>query len=199
MTAHAARRRGRPPATSRDEVARVALELFVRRGFDETTLDDVAAAAGIGRRTIFRYFASKNDIVWGAFDEHLEGLRADLAAADPRAPLMDVLRGAIVRFNDYGDADLPELRNRMGLITSVPALQGHAMLRYAAWCQVVAQFVAGRLRLREDDHVPQVVANACLGTAMATYRHWIDHPDRDLLADLDRAFRLLAAGFDDGA
>jgi TetR/AcrR family transcriptional regulator, regulator of mycofactocin system len=192
-------RPGRPRTTSRDEVGRIALRLFVERGFEETTLEDVAAAVGVGRRTLFRYYDSKNDIVWGAFSEHLEGLRAMLDAANPAEPMMDVLRRVVVAFNDYGEAELPDLRNRMTLITTVPALQGHSMLRYGDWCAVIADFVAGRLDLQPDDLIPQVIANAALGTSMATYRHWIKNPHVDLLAELDRAYRLLAAGFDENA
>jgi mycofactocin system transcriptional regulator len=187
---------GRPLTSSRDDVAQVALHLFVERGFEQTTLEDVAVAVGVSRRTITRYFASKNDIVWGTFDEHLQGFRAELAAADPHQPIGDVLRVAVVQFNDYGDSVLPELRDRMTLITSVPALQGHSMLRYADWCAVVAEFVAGRLGVEAEEHLPQVIANISLGAAMASYRHWIRHPDADLLAELDQAFRLLAGGLD---
>jgi mycofactocin system transcriptional regulator len=189
---------GRPRTTSRHEVQQVALRLFAERGFEETTLDEIAAAVGVGRRTLFRYYPSKNDIVWGEFDEHLAGLRELLAAAAPDEPLMDVLRRAVVTFNDYGEPELPDLRIRMTLITSVEALQGHSMLRYRDWCDVVAEFVAGRLGCEADDHLPQVIANAALGTAMATFRHWITHPGVDLLAELNEAFRLLAAGFDEG-
>ncbi|MGO9891485.1 MAG: TetR family transcriptional regulator, partial [Solirubrobacteraceae bacterium] len=58
-------RPGRPPGTSRRAVTRTALELFGDRGFEETTVDDIADALGVSRRTLFRYFASKNDMVWG--------------------------------------------------------------------------------------------------------------------------------------
>lgn len=188
---------GRPRTTSRDEVQRVALALFAERGFEATTLDDIATALGVSRRTLFRYYPSKNDIVWAEFSAHLAGLRERLAGESPDEPLMDVLRRAVVAFNDYGADELPELRIRMGLITSVPALQGHSMLRYRDWCEVIAEFVAARLGCGIEDHVPQIVANAALGTAMATYRHWITHPEVDLLSELDEAFRLLAAGFDE--
>ena len=188
---------GRPRTTSRHEVQHIALRLFADQGFEKTTLDDIAASVGVSRRTLFRYYASKNDIVWGEFGEHLDGLRARLAAAPADEPLMEVLRRAVVAFNDYGEQELPELRIRMTLITTVPALQGHSMLRYRDWCEVIAEFVATRLECDTHDHVPQVVANAALGTAMATYQHWISHPDVDLLEELDEAFRLLAAGFDE--
>jgi hypothetical protein len=130
------------------------------------------------------------------WDEHLQRLRAMLAGAAVEDPLMEVIRGAVVSFNDYGAEATSELRDRMTLITGVPALQGHSMLRYADWCAVIAEFAAGRLGLDPDDLVPQAIANAALGTAMATYRHWILNPSADLLAELDDAFRLLAAGFD---
>jgi TetR/AcrR family transcriptional regulator, regulator of mycofactocin system len=188
---------GRPRTTSRDQVQRLALDLFATRGFEETTLDEIAAAVGVSRRTLFRYYPSKNDIVWGEFSEHLAGLRELLAEAAPEEPLMDVVRRAVVAFNDYGERELPLLNVRMTLITSVPALQGHSMLRYRDWCDVIAEFVGARLGCAVDGHIPQVIANAALGTAMATYRHWITHTDVDLLAELNEAFTLLAAGFDE--
>jgi hypothetical protein len=62
---------------------------------------------------------------------------------------------------------------------------------------VIAEFIAARLDGDPQDHLPQVIANAALGIAMATYRHWIEHPDVKLLDELDEAFQLLAAGFDE--
>jgi AcrR family transcriptional regulator len=79
--------------------------LFAQRGFDQTTLDDIGLAVGVRRPTILRYYESKNDIVWGTFTEHLEGLRARLADADPQQPLMEILRHAIVAFNDVGKSN----------------------------------------------------------------------------------------------
>lgn len=172
----------------------VALELFARRGFEETTLDDVAAAVGVSRRTLLRYYPSKNDLVWGAFSEHLERLRAMLATAPAEEPLMDVIRRGVVAFNDYGADELPRLRIRMTLITSVPALQAHSALRYDEWCAVIAEFVARRTGGAPDDLVPQLVAQAALGASKATYQRWIMRGG-DLLLQLDEAFRLLAGGF----
>jgi mycofactocin system transcriptional regulator len=188
-------RPGRPRTTSREEIGSVALALFAQRRFEHTTLDDIAAAVGISRRTILRYYASKNDIVWGTFGEHLAGLRARLAAADPSEPMLDTLRRAVVEFNDYGPEQQQDLRLRMTLITTVPALEGHSMVRYAEWSDVIAEFVARRLAVAVDEQLPQLIAAVALGAAMATYRHWIRHPDADLLAELDRAFSLLATGF----
>ncbi|HEU4702842.1 MAG TPA: mycofactocin system transcriptional regulator [Conexibacter sp.] len=188
-------RRGRPPRTTREEVARVALGLFERAGFDETTVDDIAAAVGVHRRSLFRYFASKNDIVWGDFDWVLERLRALLAAADPDAPLMEALGEAVVASNAYEPEQQAELRIRMTLITTVPSLQAHSMLRYRAWTDVVAEFVAARLGVPADSLVPQTVGQAALGTSRAAFQQWVADPASDLEQQLREAYRLLATGF----
>jgi mycofactocin system transcriptional regulator len=158
-------------------------------------MDDIAVALGVGRRTLFRYFRSKNDMVWGDFDRVLRRLRAHLEAAPAQAPLMDALAEAVVASNRYDDAQLPELRIRMTLITTVPALQAHAMLRYAAWRQVIAEYVAERVGLAVHDLLPQAVAHAALGTSMAAFVRWVRHPGDDLEANLREGYTLLASGF----
>ena len=77
---------GRRRSTTRDHITDVALDLFAARGFDEVSVDDVAQAAGIARRTLFRYYASKNAIPWGDFDAHLDHLRDLLDDVDPDVP-----------------------------------------------------------------------------------------------------------------
>jgi mycofactocin system transcriptional regulator len=186
---------GRPLRTTRGEIADVALELFARQGFEQTTVDEIAAAAGIGRRTVFRYFASKNDIVWADFDRVLERLRAALAA-HAHEPMMEALRRAVVESNRHQPEELPALRMRLTLVTRVPALQGHAMIRYAAWRRLVAEFSAARLGCRYDDLLPQTVAHAALGTSISAFTRWVRVANEDLESCLDQAFRALADGFD---
>jgi mycofactocin system transcriptional regulator len=188
------RRRGRPPSTSRRELSELALRLFVERGFDETTMDDIADELGIGRRTLFRYYASKNDLVWGEFDQVLERLRRDLAAAGD-IPIMDAIRQAAVQSNTYPDELLDELHLRLKLIQTVPALQAHSMLRYAEWRQVIAEYVGSRLGCAPDDLVPVAIGYAALGASSAAFSRWVAHRDEDILALLDESYRLLAEGF----
>jgi len=187
--------RGRPRSTTHDEVARVALELFATRGFEETTVDDIARAVGVGRRTLFRYFSSKNDTVWGDFDAVCRRLHDDLAAQPADIDIMTALRHAVISSNTYPDEALPELRIRMTLITSVPALQAHSMLRYAAWRAVVADFAAERLGVDPGDLLPQTLGHVALGTSMAAFSEWVGGHERDLIAALDAGYRALAAGF----
>ena len=188
--------RGRRPATSRERVARAALELFARDGYDATTVEAIATAVGVSRRTFFRYYESKRDVVWGEFDAELARLEAELGQPDDGEPMMDVLRRAVVATNRFGAGELDELRIRIGLIATVPTLTAHSAVRYAEWCQVVARFAARRLGVAPDDLAPQAVARAALGAANAAFSCWAASPSDDLAGDLDRAFRLLAVGFD---
>jgi len=180
---------GRRRVTSRPELERVAFGLFAEKGFEQTTVDDIATAAGIGRRTFFRYFASKNDVPWGMFEVELERMRARLKACPPEVPLTAALRDALVDFNRVEPAQIPWHRRRMALILRVPALLAHSTLRFAAWRDVVAEFVAERTGDRPDALAPQAVAHAVLGVAIAAYEQWLDDEDADLGALLDAAMR----------
>jgi mycofactocin system transcriptional regulator len=190
-TGHPGRRR----ATSRAELEHAAFALFAAHGFDATTVDEIAAAAGIGRRTFFRYFPSKNDIPWGAFEDELDRMRVRLKACPPEVPLMDAIRLALIDFNRVAPDQVPLHRRRMELILRVPTLLAHSTLRFTAWRAVVAEFVAERTGRRPDDLAPQAIAHAVLGVSVAAYEHWLDHPDADLGALLDNAMRELAAAF----
>ena len=181
------RRAGRRPVTSRFEIEHIALEMFSEQGFDHTTVDDIAHAAGIGRRTFFRYFASKNDVAWGAFDEQLLGMRATFAALPPDIPILRGIRSAVLDFNHVEPPEQPWHRRRLQLILKTPALQAHSTLRYATWREVVADYVAMRLGEPPGALIPQSLGHACLGVCIAAYERWLadDGPGLDdLLGDV---------------
>ena len=178
-------RLGRPPITTRVELEQIALDLFLRNGFNETTLDDIAAAAGIARRTFFGYFSSKNDVVWGDFDALLRGMEDWLDQGDDGRPLFDTLTDAVVRFNDLPPEAVPAHRQRMSLILHVPALQAHSTLRYAEWRNVVARFAASRLGEPAETLLPQLIAHVSLGAAVTAYEQWLAD-DRTHLGQLLR-------------
>jgi mycofactocin system transcriptional regulator len=194
---------GRPPATTREDIEREAMRLFTAHGFDATTVDDIATAAGIGRRTFFRYFASKNDVVWGSFDVGLARLRAGLAAAPADRPPADVLREEIVAFNALPPDQVPVHRQRMALILGVDSLQAHSTLMYAEWRQVVTEFVARRTGARPDDLLPRLAGHVLLAAAVTAYEQWLADPRADLAALLDatigRATAVLSAAPPPGA
>ena len=177
----------------------MAMRLFSEHGFDATTVDDIAVAAGIGRRTFFRYFGSKNDVVWGRFAEGLVDFRATLEATPADVPLDDALRRAIVAFNALPAEQVPVHRQRMTLILTVSSLQAHSTLMYAEWRQVVADFVAGRLGLSTDDLLPRFAGHAMLGAAVAAYEQWLANGGADLPALLNATVARASIGLVDEA
>jgi len=178
---------GRRPATDHAAIERAAFTLFEQQGFDETTMEDIAEAVGVGRRTLFRYFPSKNDIPWGQFDESLKNFRNQLAAVPADVPVSVAVHRCVVAFNDFGDDAAAQHRIRMRLILETPTLQAHSTLKYAAWRRVIADYVAERLQLDPDALVPRLVGHTSLALAVSSYEEWLSHPGTQLTEIIDRS------------
>lgn len=179
---------GRQPVTTHGEISHIGLRLFIERGFDNVTIDDIAAACGIGRRTFFRYYPSKNDLPWGEFDGMLESMRHHLASLPRTLELWDALRVGIVVFNYVPPSELPYHRERMTLLLTVPALIAHSTIRYEAWSQTIAEFVGERLGVAPTSLVAQTAGRVCLGVALAAYQHWLLDEEAALSDLLDQGF-----------
>lgn len=179
--------RGRPTATSHAAIERVAFQLFTERGFEATTLDDIARDVGVGRRTLFRYYSSKNDIPWGQFGRTLEHFERTLESMPADLPVHEAVHRGVLEFNRFpGDAQ-PSHRDRMRLILTTPELQAHSVHQYAAWRAVIARYVATRLGLRPSDLLPTTVGHVSLALALAAYEAWLVEDGSDLIALLDEA------------
>jgi TetR/AcrR family transcriptional regulator, regulator of mycofactocin system len=185
---------GRRRSTTGDHITSVALDLFAERGFDEVSVDDVARAAGIARRTLFRYYPTKNAIPWGDFGAHLEHMRDLLDRVPTDAPTSVALRSALLAFNDFDEAEAARHRQRMRVILETAALQAHSMTMYAGWRTVIADFVARRLGLDATDLVPQTTAWSMLGVALSAYESWLADESVSLPTALGAAFDTVSAG-----
>ncbi|WP_433785955.1 TetR family transcriptional regulator [Actinomycetospora sp. CA-101289] len=175
----------------------VALELFAAQGFDETTVDELAAAGGVGRRTFFRYFPTKLDVVLGELDEGLAGLVLALAE-QPGADPVAAARAAFLAVNRYADVELPALRRRLGLIEDVPELAARATVRYRDWESALAADAARRWAVDAASLRAQVFGRAVVAAMRAVFSAWHGHPEADadaLGALVDEAFDALARGF----
>jgi AcrR family transcriptional regulator len=131
MPASLPRPRGRPVEVDRRHVALVALRLFERQGFDLVTMDEVAEAASVSRRTCFRLFPSKADLVWDGLAELLEVLKPRVAALagkamSPVALLEEVFLESLRTLDDPAVAK--EARRRLRLIAASPGLLNHHTL-----------------------------------------------------------------------
>jgi len=194
MRSNSEHRLGRRRSTTWDHLSNVAIELFAARGFDEVSVDDVAHAAGIARRTLFRYYPSKNALPWGDFDAHLERMRDQLADLEPGVPIGDALRTALLAFNTFDETETPRHRQRMRVILETAELQAYSMTMYAGWRAVVAAFVARRLGGKASDLVPQTVAWTMLGVALSAYEHWLADESVSLAEALGDAFDTVSEG-----
>jgi len=185
---------GRRRSTTPDQIADIALDLFVAYGFGEVSVDDIAVGAGISRRTLFRYYASKNAIPWGNFDVHLRHFATLLDGTDPVLPLGTALRAALLDFNTFDESESVRHRQRMRVILQTPELQAYSMTMYAGWREVVARFVARRTGAHPQDLTPQTIAWLMLGVALAAYEHWLGDETVSLRHALDAAFDAVAGG-----
>jgi TetR/AcrR family transcriptional regulator, regulator of mycofactocin system len=193
---HAEPRRGRPPGTTPRDLEVIALRLFSEVGVEGTTVELIAAEAGVSKRTFFRYFDSKVDVLWSAFDDEVEALRTAFAALSDETPIMEAIREVVVSVNRYSADDVPELRTRMNLIGSIPALQASAAVRYDAWERAISDYAAQRMGEPADALYPLALGRATLATCRAAFDTWAVRADADLTVYLDAALRWLAAGFD---
>ena len=185
MAPVAENRKGRPAATSHGEIERAAFRLFAERGFEGTTLDDVAEAVGVGRRTLFRYYRSKNDIPWGQFHETLEHFAAVLRQSPRETSLLEAVHRGVVVFNTFPADVTADHRRRMRLILETPELQAYSALQYTAWRTVISTYIAERLDVPESSPLPQVVGHVSLGLALSAYEAWLADDDSDLVGLLD--------------
>ena len=151
------------PLTTIEEIEQAALEIFAERGFDDPTVEEIAAAAGISRRTFFRYFPAKADIPWGNFEALLRNMDAWYASAPDDRPIFDVIAEGTLRFNRVHAEGKVAHRERMTLIMRTPALVANAALRHSEWSAVIARYAARRLDEPPDALAPQLVAHIALG------------------------------------
>jgi len=189
-----AHRVGRRRSTTTDHISNVAIDMFAARGFEEVSVDDVAEASGIARRTLFRYYPSKNALPWGDFDAHLDHMRDLLNELESDVPIDEALRTALLAFNSFDEQETARHRQRMRVILETAALQAYSMTMYAGWRAVVAAFVAQRLDAKVEDIVPQTVAWTMLGVALSAYEHWLADESVSLAQALGEAFDTVSDG-----
>jgi mycofactocin system transcriptional regulator len=187
---------GRRRSTTPHHITDVAIELFAARGFADVSVDDVAQAAGIARRTLFRYYASKNAIPWGDFNTHLAQLQDLLDDVDPQVPLGEALRAALLAFNTFDESETIRHRQRMRVILQTAELQAYSITMYAGWREVIAGFVARRSGVKTTDLLPQTVAWTMLGVALSAYEHWLGDESVPLPQTLGNAFDVVGAGLE---
>ena len=166
----AARPTGRPVSIDPDAVAGLALRLFAERGYEQTSMEDIAREAGIGRKSLYRYFANKADLVWGGTGPVIEAsamvLESPQVDAASDGDILAGLREAAIA----GVAVLPDLavtRGRLRLIAEHPELMSRSYEALASQRDRARDYLMSR-------GVPGDTARyLCAAYLAATFEAWM--------------------------
>jgi AcrR family transcriptional regulator len=148
--------RERKKQRTRDTIERVALQLFSERGYQETTLADIAEAADVATRTIFAYFPTKEDILFCDFPAMRDALAHALAERPADKDALEAVRDFILSDSHADKDDLHDERDR--LVRTDEVLRSHMRARLSQLEELVAAAIAQDLGAGDDDLRPQVVA-----------------------------------------
>ena len=181
-----------------NELTEAALQLLASKGFDAVTIDEIATSAGVSKRTFFRYFASKEDVVVQFLADMGTGIRADLAAR-PAGELPSVtLRHAVSVPLDECAGHADRALRVVQLILRTPALNARFLEHQAQWRDDLTAELAHRLGLDPDtDLYPPLAAGMTLTAFDAVLRRWSDSDGGEDPAELiQRAFVVIAPALD---
>ena len=177
----------------RSEVAETTIGLFLDKGFDETTVDEICDAAGISRRTFFRYFRSKEDVVVSRLSKLAEEGCHCFVACPIDENRWTALRLSMTPFEEWAHANPARALALYHLVEEAPSLRASYLDRVDRWRASLATVISTKFDLdpRTDLDVA-VIAAASVGAYLAATRAWAQSDGTDSLPSLfDRAFNAL--------
>lgn len=181
-----------------DELTGAALELLALKGFDGVTVDEIVAAAGVSKRTFFRYFASKEDVVIQFLADMGTDMRAELAGRPAEEPPSVALRHAVSVSVDACAAHSEQALRVVQLILGTPSLLARFLERQAQWREGLAEELAHRLDLDPATELyPDLAVGMALTAFGAVLQRWSDSDGaEDPTALTDRSFAVIAPALD---
>lgn len=189
--------RERKKLRTRTQLADAALRLFAERGFDDVTVEDIAAEVEVSPRTFFRYFASKEETLFGDVDATLEAIRDELARRPPGEPDVVAIREAVLSVARRFAVDAGPTLERASVITRTPSLLAHAAGREATYEEAIARALAGRVgATREPTLRERLLAAFAIAALRVAFGAWVERGGTDPVLDLaSEALDRLEAGF----
>jgi len=193
-------RRERKKLETRKALERAALRLFAERGYEQTTVEDIAEAADVAVRTFFRYFSSKQDVLFGdVVTDRVTRLRTELAARPRTEPPIASITTVMALLDVAGAEEEEQILARMDLMRHQPSLITQYLDLINAMRLAVVEFVADRTGLDpRHDMYPHLVGGACAASWDTSLTLWAESGGRLSMRDLrDEAFAALSAGLPD--
>jgi AcrR family transcriptional regulator len=162
----------KPPM--RDALVAAAFQLFLERGYEQTTVDDIVTLAGVGRRSFFRYFPSKEDVVFPDHERCLAGMTAYLeASGDEDEPVGRVCDAARLVFRMYAENPTFSVQ-RYQLTKKVPGLRAYELSVVWRYERALAEYLRGRFAGRRDGTLrADVIAAAVVAAHNNALRSWL--------------------------
>ncbi len=175
----------------RDAIGDEAARLFLEKGFPATTVEDIARASGIGRRTFFRYFKSKEDVVLWKFDQFARGALERIGTRPAREPPLKALQHALTQASEFYNREPDKTLAILKLTDDTPSLYAQQLLQQDRWKCWFAD--ALRLRSRHTPHsvLPELAASVALSAMATAVRCWVDDPGTDLSQRIAECFASL--------
>lgn len=166
------RRRGRPVAVVPARVALVALGLFEAQGFDSTSMEEISAAAGLSRRSLFNHFPTKADLAWFGFEPYTRTFCALLATAPSEEnPIATIERCQLAAILDLGE-DLHSVRARTRITYQHPELRSYASGGLSAIRTALQDFVVRRFGLPPGHVMSFVLADTITAQMSSAFNYW---------------------------
>jgi AcrR family transcriptional regulator len=185
--------RWEPNASGR--LAQAALELFDERGFEQTTVEDIAGRAGLTKRTFFRHFADKREVLFGGGEELKDVFVRTLAEAPASAAPIDAVAASLEAAGAVLQERRAFARRRQRIIAANAELQERELVKLAS---IAAALAAGLRERGVDEPEASLTAEAALAVFRIGFERWVaDDDERDLperLRESMDALRAVAAG-----
>lgn len=181
-----------------NELTQAALGLLAREGFDAVTVDEIAASAGVSKRTFFRYFASKEDVVVQFLAELGTSMRDELAGRPATELPAAALRNTVWRAIDACAGNSDRTLRVVQLILRTPALLARFLERQAQWRDDLAAQMARRLELDGGTEMyPPLAAGMALAAFHTVLQRWSDSDGaEDPAALTEQAFAVIEPALD---
>ena len=171
-----------------------ALELFADQGFEGTTVDQIAARAEVSTATLFRYFKTKSDVVFGGEGDEREYQLPALGRAIAERPSyendLSAVRHAVLD-EWVPHLDRTRLMRQFRASESSPLLRGLSSNLAHKWQATISAAVAQRHQLSEPDRRCKLVAALALAVFTSSTTAWVQDDSEDLSVEIDRGFELM--------
>jgi TetR/AcrR family transcriptional regulator, regulator of mycofactocin system len=179
----------------RDGLARVAIDLFARDGFEAVTVEEIARAAGISPRTFFRYFPSKDEIVLALASRLHDRLLTAFEERPEHEGAVEALRRAYIVTSTVTPADRDRVLRVGRILTCSPALRSGSYGRPWRDGAPIVERVAERMDARPPDPRPRIIVAAMAAVATTEWHAWVDDGGTgDPAERIDAALETLEGG-----